>query len=295
MCPICTAASKKTLKTIVDGDPLARCEACEVVYLPRAHTNFDESNEYYYRARIDGYSQSELNAHRLKELFAKCSEMTAHRRFLDVGCGWGEAVAVGGEVGWHGWGIDLAKSAIASCKSRGLNCDVIDFFDLDPNVHSFDLIIMSEFLEHVPQTNQWLQHAWLLLAEGGLLYVTTPNYNSLGRRALRDDWPSLGAWHIIYFTPKRLKRALTDAGFQKVSLVTRNPSIALFNKVLGRMKAPSTGGISAADSSDQLRSRAFSLRRYSILLRITNLALALFGCGETIVVFMKKEKLSRVA
>jgi SAM-dependent methyltransferase len=49
---------------------------------------------------------------------------------------------------------------------------------------TFDLVAAMDVIEHVVDPDPWLREAWRVLAPGGVLFLTTPNYGSFGLRAL---------------------------------------------------------------------------------------------------------------
>ena len=85
--------------------------------------------------------------------------------------------------------------------------------DLDP----FDVVYMSEVLEHIPNPMEMLVLSQSLLKSGGLLCVIVPNdYNPI-QEALRTvcDFPSW--WvapphHINYFNVSSIKALVEEAG-----------------------------------------------------------------------------------
>ena len=81
----------------------------------------------------------------------------------------------------------------------------------------FDLIIFTEAIEHINDQNAFLKHAINLLNPGGLIYMTTPNVNSLEKRILRSGWGMfVYPEHLSYYTPKTLSFLHTKHGFEKV-------------------------------------------------------------------------------
>jgi 2-polyprenyl-3-methyl-5-hydroxy-6-metoxy-1,4-benzoquinol methylase len=207
---------------------LSRCTQCGVVYPASwreqlGDATFHAGNEDYY-AGLPKQAPSELTSRRITSLLDDLGGGIPGRRLLDVGCGRGELVEVALERGWQARGIDLAAAAIEHCRARALPCTRSDFFDGALSEGRFDLIVMSEFIEHVPQGQRFLERARELLAPGGVVYATTPNFDSLGRRVFGDDWNGFCEGHVALHTGASLCRLGARAGLRTVRVETANLS-----------------------------------------------------------------------
>jgi len=105
---------------------------------------------------------------------------------LDVGCGSGNIALPLASLGYQIIAIDEDREAIKNVKEKNqfsnLFLNNIKFEDYDSRIATresrlanFDLIIMSEFLEHTTQPIKALEKAKLLLKDNGLLIITIPN------------------------------------------------------------------------------------------------------------------------
>lgn len=56
---------------------------------------------------------------------------------------------------------------------------VSDVEDLPFLAESFDVVVSTEVLEHIPNLEQAVRESWRVLRKGGYLIVSTPNYNNL--------------------------------------------------------------------------------------------------------------------
>lgn len=269
------------------GQPLLKCLTCDLIYWSGWAEDFDLTHDLHYAQLEPGYRPNPLTIQRQDEVMAELGRLVLGRRLLDVGCGWGGAVAAAGRAGWIAKGIDLSPVAVDYCQKQGLDCDCTDFFDLDPNAESFHVIMMSELIEHVAHPAEWLNQARRLLASGGLIYVTTPNFNSLGRRLLGNDWNAIGEGHIAYFTVNTLRSAAAAAGLEVLQLETRNPSVVALRRLLllDRGAPVTRSGQYAAQQRARLAvSNWRSLRSVKWLV---NWLLGLTRTGETIVAVLR--------
>ena len=104
---------------------------------------------------------------------------------LDVGCNDG-AVLVGlAENGESLWGMDISASCLAAARQRGIRTVAADASQGLPfDSGTFDLVLASEIIEHIYDTDRFLAEVFRVLKRPGLVVVTTPNINCLRNRFL---------------------------------------------------------------------------------------------------------------
>lgn len=106
-------------------------------------------------------------------------------RVLDVGCGTGfllERLAV---EGWSGVGIDLSPDSVQLAEERlerlgfaeHVGAEVGSAYE--PPSGPFDLVTVTDVLEHLEDPRECLRAIKREIAPGGLLVVSTPNRRSL--------------------------------------------------------------------------------------------------------------------
>jgi 2-polyprenyl-3-methyl-5-hydroxy-6-metoxy-1,4-benzoquinol methylase len=222
-----------------------------------------------------------LNQKRLIEVLSRLQGRLPKTRMLDVGCGSGGFVRAGQMTGWQAFGIDLSESAIAVAHRFGLDCSRTDFFDATLDCHEYDLIVMSELIEHVPRPSRFLERARDLLAPGGIIYLTTPNWNSLGRRVLQSEWRPIHPEHLSYFTPATLTLAARRVGLKIDSLRTQGLSLQAIHKLIMR---PSTVSSDLRADEQDLRLVLESSPLKRTAKHALNHVLNSCGAGETIIV-----------
>jgi glycosyltransferase involved in cell wall biosynthesis len=142
-------------------------------------------------------------------------------RVLDLGCGDGSVAAALRAGGHHVTGVDAAASD--EVKER---VDVFVQADLDDGVPpeitgSFDAILAADVLEHVRQPEQLLQELHGVLAPGGALWVSVPNfahwYPRLRVAAGRFDYDRRGILdhtHLRFFTRASFERLVSAHGWK---------------------------------------------------------------------------------
>ena len=100
-------------------------------------------------------------------------------RLLDCGCGAGEYVAALTQIhGMEAWGVERLTEKIHQAKASNPCADRIVAGDLEnlafPDEH-FDIALLNEVLEHVPNEAAVLQEIRRVLRPGGLLLIFSPN------------------------------------------------------------------------------------------------------------------------
>jgi len=150
--------------------------------------------------------------------------VTPTGRVLDVGCGAGPGLRYFAARGAQAFGVDLVyyplvetrRLAPAAGLAQSNVARNLPFAD-----QSFDLLLLSELIEHIDDERPLLAECFRVLRRGGALVVTTPNLWDI-RRALA---PVTGrVWtgdtdptHCNMFTPARLAAALQAAGFGRIN------------------------------------------------------------------------------
>lgn len=146
---------------------------------------------------------------------------------LDLGCGGGKLLTLLAEHSRRNfdlWGIDLSASpGIEIARAKGVRFFIGPVEDFQPE-RKFDLIILNQVIEHFADVRGLLAHCRRLLNEGGLLFIETPNTDSLDFRLFRSRY--WGGYHIprhfYIFNHANVEQILNECEFQ----VTEQESLA---------------------------------------------------------------------
>lgn len=178
-------------------------------------------NADYFQAQLN--KSDEKVSFQYGQLLKFIGEVSPDARILDSGCGAGPALRFLKQRGFVPFGSDLMEyplmharrlvpdAALAQCDSDR----ALPYRD-----DSFDIILMSEVIEHVASPEFTLHECFRVLRPGGAVAVTTPNLWD----ARRLYYPALGkvwsgeadATHRTLFNPQTLGAVLTGAGFRRV-------------------------------------------------------------------------------
>ena len=158
--------------------------------------------------------------------------LTDQRYILDIGSGPGYFLLHGKQRGWKTLGIEPSAQAVHY--SRELGLDIIEGFlnrqnHLDTlDTSTFDVIHMSEVLEHIANPREMLGIARDMLVMDGLICVVVPNDYNPFQHVLRtvygyEPWWVSPPYHINYFDVASLERLIYSSGFDVVSCETTFP------------------------------------------------------------------------
>jgi len=109
------------------------------------------------------------------------------KRILDLGCGDGEGSARLAKItGANVVCADVSELAVAKCRDRGLEAHhvVLGESPLPFDTASFDLVYMTEVLEHLVDPDKAVDEVVRVLNPGGYLILSTPNLACLPNRFL---------------------------------------------------------------------------------------------------------------
>jgi SAM-dependent methyltransferase len=228
-CPVCGRELSTARLSVRDrwfgvGDAfeLRECPDCQlaVTYPQPAGTEL----ERYYPAQYDAWQRPNSMLRAARGLTARVRatlppygllRRRGTGRLLDVGCGRGDLASNFARAGWTSAGLDISPAAVQAAREVGVDAHVGTIETAPWADASFDLIIMSHSLEHMPEPVQALQSARRLLREGGTLVIAVPNWDSWQRRLFGASWTPLDVpRHLTHFSPRALHRAARETGYR---------------------------------------------------------------------------------
>jgi SAM-dependent methyltransferase len=212
-----------------DGYDYRRCTACRhlaVAEFPSPAT----LDALYARYSYDVNHLAALPPvvfRRLAELADRLVPAGRPGRVLDVGFGAGAALEAFGARGWEAYGVETSGLAVERARSKGFPHVVQgDFLSAPFDTRSFDVVLMLELLEHLPDPRSFVECAHALLRPGGLLYLTTPNGAGLSARCLGATWSVVAPpEHLHLFSPASIRRLTRAAGFTSVTVQTHGLNV----------------------------------------------------------------------
>jgi methionine biosynthesis protein MetW len=128
------------------------------------------------------YGELEDRHKKVLEIFSKYE----FERILDVGCGDGNFSMLIGKAcrAKEVYGIEISEKGVEMARKNGVKCYQLDVdeedFPFEDNF--FDAVFAGEIIEHLYDTDHFLNEAYRVLKADGILVLTTPNLASWQNR-----------------------------------------------------------------------------------------------------------------
>jgi SAM-dependent methyltransferase len=228
---------------------------------------------------------TELTVQRYDELLQLLEGRRQTGRLLDIGCGDGDFLVAAREHGWSVYGSEFGDAPLRRAKARSLDVRPAPFEATPDELGSFDVVTLIEVVEHVVAPRDELQRIAGLLRDGGCLYLTTPNFNSISRWIAGPQWRAIEyPEHLNLFTPRTLHRMLAAVGLSLVSVRTTgaSPSELLASIKPARSRTDRAQSRPAPTIDERMRASAASSPRLDHAISAINAVLTWTGSGDTI-------------
>lgn len=276
-CLLCHHSDLRVMKRYA-AHHLVCCNHCGFVFAARIPDAGTLLRHY------EGYGRknylSPITVLRYEELLLSFEKFRQSNRLLDVGCGIGFFLEVAKAKNWQVQGTEFTDDAIRICREKGLSVQQGMLQVENYESVSFDVITSFEVMEHINNPREEAQKFHALLRKGGIVYVTTPNFNALSRYLLRDKWNVIAyPEHLSYYTKTTLKKLFTEAGFSLLKMHTTGFSIT---RVKTSLRLSQQSFVSATSDDEKLRETLESSRMLKMLKSFVNQLLSLFGIGDSI-------------
>ncbi len=279
-CLLCTSSDLEKLEHYQEVG-LVKCKSCNFVFSERIPTLGDLIDYYSNNYQRTSYL-SPITVKRYNELLDGFEPFRKTGKLLDVGAGYGFFLEIARERGWEVHGTELTEEAVEHCRGKGIKMFQGEFHDLDLDPDSYDVIISIEVIEHINTPKDYVSTAKKILRKGGLFYLTTPNFNSILRYRLKEqynviEYPN----HLCYYTSRTLTKLFTENGFQPMNMKTTG--LSLTRLLTSKDKEKDSGEFVCETSDDEMlrfkieRNPALRALKYS-----TNGMLNILNVGDSL-------------
>lgn len=284
-CPLCSSKEIVNLPKY-NGAKLASCVECSFIFSERIPTGIELDAFYDKEYEVTSFL-SKITIARYNDLLDKFEKYRKTNRILDVGCGHGFFLEIAKSRGWKVYGSDYADSCVDMCTKKGIDMHSGTMTDDAFIPEIFDVITSFEVLEHISTPNEELKNLNRLLRKGGVLYVTTPNFNALLRYRLGEQYDIINyPEHLTYFTRKTLRSAFEKNGFKKLKIWTTGMSITHYKTSRGMSNQQY---VSETSDDEILRHKIENRWHLKQLKSFANWWLNLFKIGDSLKgTFVKK-------
>jgi ubiquinone/menaquinone biosynthesis C-methylase UbiE len=134
-------------------------------------------------------------------------------KILDVGCGCGALLKVLSEHG-EVHGIDFSEKAVSLCNTAGFrNVKKCSADSLDYPDNTFDLVVLSDILEHLLNDPKAMKEAKRVLKPGGVAIITVPANQKLWTKS------DVELHHYRRYSKKQLQKLFKDLKVLKFSYI----------------------------------------------------------------------------
>ena len=226
VCPICE--SDKNSKLVYDKklpedlenpnfagrkDPdgyhyqMLRCENCTLLY---ASEIYDEeySNQLYNESSFDYSSELEGLTKSYSETLKDGIKFLENSKenFLEIGCGNGFMLQEALRLGFKNVkGIEPSKDAISFADNEIKNFIQHGIFDENQiENEKYDLVFIAMIIEHVVDSNKFLESIYKVLKPGGIVICVCHNERHFLAKILKEKHPIINDEHVAVFNEKAL-------------------------------------------------------------------------------------------
>ena len=245
-CKLCGEHDYWSLFTVKKTVSIVKCKGCGLLYVnPRLvekECREMYQPESYFKNKnvlLYGYDDYVKEEFLYRELFSR--RLDALERFkpggeiLDVGCAAGFFLDVAQKRRWRTRGVELSAYASSYAREQ-FKLDVftgmLDEAKFPPA--SFDVVVMDDVIEHVPDPLAVMREVHRILKPGGIYSLNTPNAGGWLRKVMRRKWFHFKEDHLFYFSHATMDRALRSAGFKPLQIKASGKVVTL-RYLVGRM------------------------------------------------------------
>ena len=215
ICPMCRGTDMTVEFKSTAGYDIVRCRACRLVFTDartapppsELYPPFEHSDTAAQRSARQALSLFTLQRAKLVE------EAKASGRLLDYGAGAGQFARFMAGRGFEAVGLE-PYSLGTTLEEKNLRLVRAPLAQVKDSLGKFDVITMWHVLEHLEHPVELLTDLRSMLAPGGVLVVSVPNFASWQSEVFKGGWFHLDPpRHLLQFEPSTLEDCLRRAGF----------------------------------------------------------------------------------
>lgn len=217
--------------------PIYKCETCglQKTY-PRPKQVEDLYQEDYYKGKAD-YSytdeRKELKFHSYvwDSRLALIQKRNPSGNLLEVGSSFGGFLSRAKSLGYKVQGVEISKYSSEYANQNGIStvCGELLKTNLPPNF--YDVIVLNEVIEHLPNPKESLNLLTSLLKKNGLLILQTANFEGWQAKTQKENYHYYLPGHFFYYSESILKEALSIRGISHFEIFYGS-DISLVSKLL---------------------------------------------------------------
>lgn len=228
-CPYCKSIDltkwgnfASTHKTYGKKSSIIECSTCGIFFV-NPIPNEQElskiySNEYHYRPNklTDFLLSIYTYIFDLKDDLDLIKAYKKSGKVLDIGAGRGDFISKLSKTNYDLWAHDpyISKTDLKILQEKiGGNINTHKSLKNYPRSY-FDVIILRNTIEHTTEFGSLLKDIKSLLKKNGVLFIRTPNIESIDFKIFRTNWYEVAMpGHLVFFGPTSLTHILKQTGF----------------------------------------------------------------------------------
>jgi len=246
-CPLCKKGNSKTTYK-KDELHIFKCNDCGLLFIFPQPTdeeiNLLYSEEYYkpWGLNTDLPALSEMKKATFTNYLELIEKYKPIGSVLDIGCATGLFLEVAHQRGWDVHGVEISGYSAEIAQKKFGSSTVLNgsLESASYRQYSFDVVFMSDLIEHVKDLHTFLHEVFRVLKKDGLIMIVTPNASSLSLRTMRSYWPHFKKEHLYYFSASSIEGLLKREGFHPIHITASSKAINIgyFERQLSSYPVP---------------------------------------------------------
>lgn len=211
ICPLCSGNKTKRRFSKQDST-IFKCKICSFIFSTQiGNPNFNKTLSEFEESYQQYFDEKETDEKNFQILLKWINHYTdfISPSLLDIGCGSGKFVNFLNKNGISASGIEPSKSIYSRYLSKNANfdCSQVNEYLIYNPTKNFDIITVIDVLEHIEEPLLFLNSIANLMHKDSVLFISTPDVNSLHQKLTGKYWHYFNSYHFSLFSEKTLRLA----------------------------------------------------------------------------------------
>jgi 2-polyprenyl-3-methyl-5-hydroxy-6-metoxy-1,4-benzoquinol methylase len=217
-CPLCQSKLSEKIKAhsqeeaTVQEFVLFKCSECTLLFLE----DYAKDRDYLYGEHYSPWSHDtgiereiakskKIAFRRQLKVFEKVVQLRG-KKTLDIGAGGGYLMECVSEAGAEAFGLEISPHYASRCQQKFPGQFFLgDLFSANFSDEKFDIIFMTDVLEHLAEPVRVMREVERILKPGGYLFLISPDTDSWTRKIMRSSWFQYKHEHVMLYNRKSLE------------------------------------------------------------------------------------------